>query len=164
VPPTGSWRSSLLKGAIYPFHRVFATLGYVGFVPVAPGTAGTLCALVLVYVLNLPPVLYLALTVLVVVLGTVSSSAVERATGEKDSNCIVIDEFAGYLIAVAFLPKTFGYLAAAFFLFRVLDILKPPPIGGLQRFRGGLGVMVDDVAAGIVTNLILQAWRFQTWI
>jgi phosphatidylglycerophosphatase A len=141
-----------------------ATLGFVGFLPVAPGTFGALCALLFVVLLNLPLPLYLALTVLAVALGAVASGAVERAASEKDPGYIVIDEFAGYLVSVAFLPKTAGYLVSAFILFRFFDILKPPPIRRLQGLGGGVGVMADDVVAGIFTNVVLQLWRAQTWI
>ncbi|MBI3592707.1 MAG: phosphatidylglycerophosphatase A, partial [Nitrospirae bacterium] len=86
--------------------------------------------------------------------------AVEKNTGIKDSKHIVIDEFVGYLASVAFLPLTAGYIVAAFFLFRFFDILKPPPIRNVEKkFHGGLGIMLDDLLAGIFTNIILQIWR-----
>jgi phosphatidylglycerophosphatase A len=92
--------------------------------------------------------------------GVLSSQVVEKESGTHDSKHIVIDEFVGYIASVIFLPLTAGHLVTAFFLFRFLDILKPPPIRNLERmFSGGMGVMVDDLAAGIITNLILQLWR-----
>jgi phosphatidylglycerophosphatase A len=95
-----------------------------------------------------------------VVLGTVASGRAEKVLGQKDSGHIVIDEVAGYFISMIFLPQTFGYFAAAFVLFRIFDILKPPPINRLQHFHGGVGVMADDIAAGILANIVLQIWRF----
>lgn len=92
-------------------------------------------------------------------LGAVTAHIAEGILG-KDSSRIVIDEFAGFLISVFSLPLTPGYLAAAFFLFRFFDILKPPPISNIERtVRGGLGVMLDDAAAGLAANLLLQIWR-----
>ncbi|MEJ2253672.1 MAG: phosphatidylglycerophosphatase A [Nitrospirota bacterium] len=139
--------------------KLVATVGYLGFVPVAPGTMGTLAALAVVALTKLPWPSYLILTIASVLGGTWAADKMERVMGEKDPGCIVIDEFAGFLVAMAFLPRTMGYLLAAFILFRVFDILKPPPIDGLQSSGGGWGVMVDDLAAGLLVNLLLQAWR-----
>lgn len=92
-------------------------------------------------------------------LGTVTAHIAEGVLG-KDSGRIVIDEFAGFLISVFSLPLTPGYLIAGFFLFRFFDILKPPPIRNIERtIGGGLGVMLDDAAAGLAANLLLQIWR-----
>jgi len=92
-------------------------------------------------------------------LGTVTSHITESIFGE-DSGRIVIDEFTGFVISVFSLPLTAGYLAAAFFLFRFFDILKPSPIRNIERaVGGGLGVMLDDAAAGVMTNLLLHLWR-----
>jgi phosphatidylglycerophosphatase A len=73
----------------------------------------------------------------------------------------VIDEFCGYFISVLFVPKSIGYLIAAFFIFRLFDIVKPPPVRNAENyFSGGFGIMFDDVLAAIYTNLCLQAWKF----
>jgi len=144
-------KSRLLKHA--------ATLGPLGFSPFAPGTLGTLAAMALLLLVHLSTLPYIALTLACIVLGILSSEAVVEALGRRDPSCVVIDEFAGYLVAVAFLPSTTAYLLAGFILFRVFDILKPPPIRGLQVLRGGLGIMADDLAAGLLTNVILQIWR-----
>jgi len=93
------------------------------------------------------------------VLGAVSAHYAEKAFEEKDSSRIVIDEFFGYIAAVIFLPTTSGYLIAAFVLFRFFDILKPPPIRNIEKaVGGGLGVMLDDFAAGVISNILLQVW------
>ena len=79
----------------------------------------------------------------------------------KDSGHIVIDEFCGYLTAVLFIPKTPAWLIAAFILFRIFDIFKPPPIRKVERLiPGGAGIMLDDILAGIYANICLQAWRY----
>lgn len=136
-----------------------ATVGGIGFFPFASGTVGTVPAALLVWLLPMPIAVYLAVTLIVTVVGIIASTEVEEVMGKKDPGCIVIDEFAGYLVAMAFLPPTAGYVIAAFFLFRAFDVLKPPPINYLQRFRGGLGVVIDDLAAGLATNIVLQLWR-----
>lgn len=136
-----------------------ATLGPVGYIPFAPGTMGSAVAVVFVYAIKPTLFFHIGLTVFFTVLGVVASQAAEHAFKRKDPSHVVIDEFAGYLIATVAMPATEGYLFIAFILFRILDILKPPPARGLQRLRGGLGVMLDDIVAGAMTNLLLWAWR-----
>ncbi len=140
--------------------KIIASLFYVGYIPFAPGTFGSLAAFV--FVLILKPVSFWLVTLIIIcfIAGVICSNIAENEFGQKDSPKIVIDEFTGYLVSVAFLPLTLGYLISAFFLFRFFDILKPIPISNIERhFHGGLGVMLDDIAAGIFINIILQVWR-----
>jgi len=133
----------------------------VGFSPIAPGTAGSAVAAVGVWGLDKAGVgipLYFALIALVCVVGTWTSDKAEVVFGKKDPGCVVIDEVAGYMISMALLPVTVGYLVAAFFLFRFFDVVKPPPINALQKLKGGVGVMADDILAGVFTNIVLQIW------
>ncbi|KKM26848.1 hypothetical protein LCGC14_1580650 [marine sediment metagenome] len=144
------------------FLALFATLGPVGHVPFAPGTVGTLACVPFVWMLgalNAHWTFYLTLTLVVIVIGTIASSKAEEILGKKDPSSVVIDEFAGYMVAMALLPATVGYLIAGFFLFRFFDIVKPPPIRSLERLGGGPGIMADDLLAGIITSAILHAWR-----
>lgn len=91
-------------------------------------------------------------------LGTWTSDEAEKTLG-KDSGHIVIDEFCGYLVAVMFVPREIGYLFAAFVLFRLFDIFKPPPIRRIEKsVPGGAGIMLDDVMAGIYANACIQLW------
>jgi len=146
----------------YKLPVIIATVGGIGFFPFASGTVGTVPAALLVWLAPMPIALYLAVTIAVTIVGIIVSSEVESVLGKKDPGCIVIDEFAGYMVAMAFLPPTAGYVVAAFFLFRAFDILKPPPISGLQKLKGGFGIVVDDLAAGLATNIVLQLWRILT--
>ena len=83
----------------------------------------------------------------------------EKVLDEKDSKKIIIDEFIGFYVAVLFLPKTPGFAIAAFLLFRFFDILKPLFISKLEKtLSNGLGIMADDILAGIYTNIVLQVW------
>ncbi|MFC1549630.1 phosphatidylglycerophosphatase A [Nitrospirota bacterium] len=138
--------------------KQIATVGGIGFFPFASGTVGTVPAALLVWLLPMPWPIYVAVTVAVTIAGIIASSEVEAVIGKKDPGCIVVDEVAGYLVAMAFLPPTTGYVIAAFFLFRAFDVIKPPPINGLQKLKGGFGVVVDDLAAGLATNIVLQPW------
>ena len=137
-----------------------ATLGFVGHIPFAPGTFGTLCAFLLCMAVK-PSSLHLAISIAVLTpLGIFSSGKAEQAFGQKDSGKIVIDEFVGFLVSVIAIPQTVPYLFAAFLGFRFFDIVKPFPVRKCERiFPGGSGVMADDIMAGIYTNICLQIWR-----
>ena len=141
------------------FLTYLATLGFIGYLPVAPGTFGSLAAMV--FFLFLRPSLPLHILILVVVaaVGTLASHRAEKVLNENDSSHIVIDEFTGYAVSLLWLPLTLSYAFSAFLLFRFFDILKPPPIRWIERkIPGGAGVMADDVLAAIYTNIILQVW------
>ena len=93
-------------------------------------------------------------------LGLITSHNAEKMLG-KDSTHIVIDEFCGYLLSVAFIPKSTAYLLSGFILFRIFDVIKPPPIRRLEEtVPGGAGVMLDDILAAIYTNICMQLWRY----
>lgn len=127
----------------------------MGYLPVAPGTAGSLLALGVLWVLSLPP-LGLALLLLgVVAVGGWASSRAERLIGQKDPSPVVVDEVAGMVLSVLALPRQLVPFLAAFFLFRVLDILKPFPARQSQALSGGLGVMLDDLVAGAYTLAVV---------
>jgi phosphatidylglycerophosphatase A len=137
--------------------RAIATLFFVGYIPLAPGTCGTLAGMLFVWILK-PSLLWQAgILAGVCILGVITAGITEKSLGEKDSKHIVIDEFAGYLCSVIFLPLTPLYMIAAFLLFRFFDIIKPPPVCMFEKIGGGAGIMLDDVAAGIITNVILQS-------
>lgn len=130
----------------------------VGYWRPASGTWGTLVTLPLVWLLSLGgPLVYMGFTVLFLPFSIVAAELYEQQSDEHDSSNIVIDESIGILITMTWLPITWKSLLAGFLLFRVLDILKPFPIGYLdKKLKGGLGVVADDVAAGIIASLILQ--------
>lgn len=145
------------------FILALATLG-VGYIPFAPGTFGTLVG-VLVYLpfSFFPPPLYILSVCAAFFLACWAAGWGESYFGQKDSPRIVIDEVVGYLIAVALLPRNLTVLVGGFLFFRLLDIIKPPPAGVIERrMRGGLAVVLDDAVAGVYANFLLQAiayWR-----
>ncbi|MBF0558659.1 MAG: phosphatidylglycerophosphatase A [Nitrospirae bacterium] len=148
-----------MKGLLDRLSIIIASVFFIGYIPIASGTFGSLAALIFMWVLKPDRPLLGVLVAAVFCLGTAAAHVVEGIFG-KDSGRIVIDEFAGFMISVFSLPYTPGYLIAGFFLFRFFDILKPPPIRNIEKaVKGGLGVMLDDVAAGLATNLLLQVWR-----
>ncbi len=136
-----------------------ATLSFIGYLPYAPGTWGSFAAVA--FVISVKPSLTAHFLIIVsgIAVGIIASHIAERVIGYSDSEEIVIDEFMGYLVSVFSLPHSYGCLLAAFILFRFFDILKPLAISKLERtLSGGLGVMADDVLAGIYTNLIIHLW------
>jgi len=128
-----------------------------GYVPMVPGTAGTLVAIPIFLVLSSIPFPLHELTILTFFFfASWISGEAERYWGRKDHPRIVIDEIMGYLIAMLWLPKTTLFIILGFFLFRFFDIVKPPPIRLLEKVKGGFGVVLDDVVAGIYANIVLQ--------
>ncbi|MBW2057461.1 MAG: phosphatidylglycerophosphatase A [Deltaproteobacteria bacterium] len=136
---------------------ILSTGLYVGFCPVAPGTAGTLLAVPLFLVLSrLSPLSY-GITVLAFLFAAAwISGAGEVVFGEKDSGRIVIDEIGGFLVTMGFIPPLPFYVASGFLLFRLLDVTKPFPIRRLEKLEYGCGVVADDVMAGIYSAGVLH--------
>ncbi|HZP38026.1 MAG TPA: phosphatidylglycerophosphatase A [Methylomirabilota bacterium] len=132
-----------------------------GYSPVASGTVGSLVTAVAIWLLPLTrPRIVVALAV-VTVLGVWAGSRVERALGRKDPGVIVIDEVAGMLLSVVLLPLPLSIpvLVTAFLLFRLFDIWKPFPARESQALTGGMGVMVDDLIAGLYTLVLVMGAR-----
>lgn len=121
---------------------------YLGFLPLAPATFGSLWALPIWYFLRGNTVAYVAVTFVILVLGIIISAELTRSE-ESDPRYIVIDEIVGLLIAISPLVKfDWRLFLIAFLLFRILDIIKPFPIRQSERIGSGIGVMIDDVFAG----------------
>lgn len=146
-------------GSWYGQLGVFvATCAWVGYAPVAPGTFGSLAGLVVYAGLRAVGSLVAELAMIAVLLavGIWSSSVAERHFGHTDPGHVVIDEVVGMLVTLVLMPVGPGGVVAAFFVFRVLDIVKPWPARRLERLQGGLGIMADDVMAGLYGNLIVR--------
>ena len=139
--------------------KLIATVFFVGLIPFAPGTFGTLAGMIFIWAAKPSIAWQLIILIATLLIGIRVSGIAEKAFGQKDCGHIVIDEFVGYLCSIIFLPLTPAYMIAAFLLFRFFDILKPPPIRMIEKIGGGAGIMFDDVAAGIITNMILQVIR-----
>jgi phosphatidylglycerophosphatase A len=137
---------------------ILATGGYIGRIPKAPGTAGALLGLPVIYGLaQLRPVPAALLCLALIAVAVWVAGAAERQLGSKDPGCIVIDEIAGMTVSLLGIPLSIGTGAAGFLLFRFFDVLKPPPVSVLERhLKGGWGVVMDDVAAGVIVNIALR--------
>ncbi len=138
--------------------ELIATFLGVGRIPKAPGTFGTLAAIPLaLLLLQAGPLYMMGFILLFTPIAVWAADVFQKRSGEEDPQQIVIDEVIGFLITMTWLPMTWQSLLAGFLLFRLLDITKPLLIGYLDRkLSGGFGVMADDIAAGIVANILLQ--------
>lgn len=155
--PATNTRRQPREIALHPVHLLSFGLGS-GLLPKAPGTFGTLAALPFVPLLaSLGVPLYLFIVVLSFVLGIWLCGQTTRALGTHDHGAIVWDEWVGLWITLIAVPMNLYTLALGFVLFRFFDILKPWPIAWADRkVHGGLGIMLDDVLAGVMAWLLLQ--------
>ena len=135
-----------------------------GLVPRAPGTAGTAVAVpIYAAVAAEPMAIYLLVVALVVALGVWACGRTARDLGVHDHPGIVLDEIAGFLVTMTALPFDWPWMVAGFVVFRVLDIVKPWPVSlADRRIGGGLGIMLDDVIAGVLACVALHAVRYVT--
>lgn len=135
-----------------------ATCGYVGYIPIAPGTFGAAVGLILLGAVRRAGDVSLEVLVILslVGLGVWSATVAERHAGRADPGIVVIDEAAGMLITMFLVPATPAAVVVGFLLFRTLDILKPWPARRLERLRGGLGVMADDTMVALYGNLAMH--------
>ena len=137
------------------FSWLIATGCGIGYAPVAPGTLASAAAAALWYAFPLAPSTQWFVCGATVLIGTWAAQLTAKHARAKDPQSIVIDEIAGMWLALAGAPHTPLVLTAAFLLFRLFDIAKWPPMKQLERLPGGLGIMLDDVAAGLIARAIL---------
>ena len=139
---------------------ILATWFGTGFSPFAQGTMATLLAIPFCFFLSFIPFPIHELTIAAFFfLSCWVSDRAQNSWGKKDDRRIVIDEVMGFFITMMWMPRTPWLFVLGFFLFRFFDILKPPPIRRLEGARGGFGVVLDDVGAGVYSNIVLQIVR-----
>jgi len=141
---------------------LIATGCYSGYLPKAPGTWGSLVGLLLfflIHTLSLP--VYIAVVAGIFIVGSFAAGEAEKILDNRDPGAVVIDEIVGMLVTMIAVPATALNMALGFILFRIFDIVKPYPVNLFdKRFHGGLGIMLDDVVAGIYSLLIMQILLF----
>ena len=137
--------------------RFAATFFYLGKLPFAPGTWGSLGALLLWLLLPISFSIHLSVIVFLFVLGVYSSNKMAKYMDDHDPSEVVIDEAVGMGISLFMLPHSFGLYLLAFVLFRTFDVLKPSFIYRVQDLPGGWGIMLDDVLAGLFTFAIVNS-------
>jgi len=143
--------------------RLIATGCFTGYIPVAPGTAGSLFAVVLYWIIpESSSPFFLIVVFSLFLLGVWSASQIEQQTQVKDNQIIVIDEIVGMFITVLFFGKDIKWLAIAFIIFRLFDIIKPFPSKKVERLPTGWGVMLDDIVAGLYAAATLRILVYLT--
>ena len=138
---------------------VFLATGFfTGFLPTMPGTWGTFAGIPLIIITHrLTSIMQAVVTIVFITVAASIAGRAEILFEDRDARPIVIDEMVGFLITLLWLPLNFLTLCLGFVLFRLFDIVKPPPIGILEkRLRGGWGIVLDDVLAGVFANVTLR--------
>lgn len=139
--------------------KFIATFGFVGYLPIAPGTwASALAALLYFGMPTLAPQLLVAF----MVAGYAVTGEAEKVFQKKDPGVFVMDEVAGMMLALLGLPLTGPVILAAFLLFRFFDVVKPWPICLIQKMKSPLSIMHDDLAAGLATNFIIHFFTIRS--
>lgn len=139
-----------------------ATFFGIGRLRPGPGTWASATTIILWWLVSrvipaeLQPLLAILLAILIIAIGIPAATRVARASGVEDPQFIVIDEVAGQLITLIAVPVAWKSLLMGFILFRGFDIVKPPPVRGLERLPEGLGIVMDDVGAGLYALAIMQ--------
>ncbi len=136
--------------------KLVTSFFYLGHSPFMPGTMGSLGGLIVYFLVRNNDILYAFAILFLFTLGVLFAGEAEKIYKRKDPAMIVIDEACGMLLALFFVPFNLYSVILGFFIFRMLDILKPPPARRMERLTGSLGIMFDDIIAALYTNIILQ--------
>ena len=134
------------------------TLFGIGYAPFFGGTLASIAA-VGVFLIVKSKIYFAIIFILATILSFLFCSRAEKIFQEKDSKKIIIDDFCGMALPLLFIPYDIRFVAAAFFLFRIFDAFKVPPIDKIERFKGAIGVVGDDLAAGVYSLVMLQIVR-----
>lgn len=137
---------------------IFLSTGaFLGYFPIIPGTVGTLGGIFIYLTLaGFPFFIKLLTNITLVILSFWLAEEAERLFKEQDSPKIVVDEMVGYQMTMFLIPNSWVPIFEGFIIFRILDILKPFPSNKVNRWKGGLGVVLDDLISGLYSNILLQ--------
>jgi phosphatidylglycerophosphatase A len=138
------------------FERFIGSGFFTGYFPIASGTVASFAALIIYFIPGFESLyIIIPFTIVLTLYGIYVGNKFEVKYGKDPAECTV-DEVVGTWISLIALPKTIGVIITAFLLWRILDIIKPPPARNLEKIEGGLGIMIDDVITGIYTLLIMH--------
>ena len=147
---------------------VIATVFKAGYVPIAPGTIGSVVGLLVFWLIKDSALFTVQMLVIgaLFFVGVWASMIVEQDLERQDPGIVVIDEVVGMLISLMLLPATTTVIFLAFFLFRLFDIVKPYPARWCEQLSGGWGIMMDDVVAGLYANVLIHItlWIVPQWL
>ena len=136
--------------------KLISTCFYTGYSPVVPGTLGSLAGLLLYVLIGKDFMFYIGISIFLLIVGFLISGRAENIFGIKDDRRIVIDEVCGMMLSLLFIPYKRLYYLMGFLLFMLFDICKPYPARKLELIPGSAGIMLDDIAAALYTNLVLR--------
>ncbi len=137
-------------------ERLLGSGFYTGYIPYASGTFASIVALAIYWIPGFEnPYIIITATVLLFIYGIFIGNKFEAIYGKDPSQC-TIDEVVGMWLSLLFLPKSIVVSLYSFLIWRILDILKPPPARDLEKMKGGLGIMLDDFVSGIYTLMIVR--------
>lgn len=136
--------------------KLISTCFYTGYIPVAPGTLGSLAGLLLYVLIGKDFRFHIGISIFLLIVGFLISGRAENIFGIKDDRRIVIDEVCGMMLSLLFIPYKRLYYLIGFLLFRLFDICKPYPARKLEKMPGSAGIMLDDIVAALYTNLVLR--------
>ena len=136
--------------------KILSTFFYIGYFPVAPGTMASAAGALIACMLAEHTFIYIILLMAITYFGFQVCGEMEKVSGHKDPSCVVIDEVIGVMISFFLLPQTPAVIITAFFLFRAFDMFKIYPANKIEELGGANGIILDDVVAGIYTNIIMQ--------
>jgi len=137
--------------------KLITTFFYIGYIPYMPGTFGSLAGVLIFLCLGESNAAVIIATIIITFLGFIFSDLAEKVFLKKDPSCVVIDEVSGMLLCYCFVKFTLFNIIAGFVLFRLFDIIKPFYIKQIEKIKGGAGIMLDDLTAGIYVVLVLKA-------
>jgi phosphatidylglycerophosphatase A len=136
--------------------KAISTFFGIGYLPIMPGTYASAAGALIFLALNRYIYPYIAVTAIVTVAGFICVRQAEKLFGKPDPSEVVIDEVSGMLISYMFVPFSIFNIIIGFLIFRILDIIKIYPINAVEKVGAGRGIMLDDMLAGIMTNIILH--------
>ncbi|MCK5215743.1 MAG: phosphatidylglycerophosphatase A [Candidatus Omnitrophica bacterium] len=136
--------------------KIISTVFYLGYFPFAAGSIASIIGGLIAIALHAKIMIFWGAFLLITALGFWAGGPMERIEKEKDPACVVIDEVSGAMIAFFMLPAQWPVLFTAFFLFRAFDMFEVPPANLLAKKGGGTGIMMDDIVAGIYTNIVMH--------
>ena len=139
-----------------PIEKILGSGFYTGYIPFASGTFGSMAALLIYFIPGFEKLyIILPITVVTFLYGIYTGTRFEKVYGKDPAEC-TIDEMVGMWISLVLLPKTILIAVVAFFIWRLLDIVKPYPARSLESLKGGIGIMIDDVVSAAYTLIIMH--------
>ena len=150
-----------MRAFLFQAPNWISSVAKIGYLPVAPGTFGSFIALLFWWYIipESETVIYVLILVNLFLVGVITSTIISERKKDDDPSSVVIDEWVGMWIALVSVPKQLSWVLVCFFLFRFFDIAKIFPLKQLEKLKGGWGIMLDDVVAGIYTSIILLLAR-----